>query len=38
MNQAIITLIPKKTDINDPSLNDLKNWRPISFCVLTIKF
>ena len=26
MNKAIITLIPKKTDPNDPSLKDLKNW------------
>ena len=25
MNRAIITLIPKKSDTNDPSLNDLKN-------------
>ena len=25
-----ITVIPKKTDINDRSLNDFKNWRPIS--------
>ena len=36
MNQAIITLIPKKTDINDPSLIHLQNWRPI--CLLSLDY
>ena len=37
MNQAIITLVPKNTDINDPSLNDLKTWGPISLLCLDYK-
>ena len=37
MNQAVITLIPKKADITDPALNDLKNWRPMSLLCLDYK-
>ena len=37
MSEAAITLIPKKTDINDPDLNDLKKWRPISLLCLDCK-
>ena len=37
MNQEVITLIPKKNYINDPDLNDVKNWRPVSLLCLDYK-
>lgn len=37
MNRAIITLIPKKSDTNHPSLNDLRNWKPISLLCIDYK-